>query len=438
MAQYYSLDEAARALGMSTDEFRRRLATEWKTSPRRYPDGATLRFQVREIDELARTLGAGSDTELKLSDSSEDFVPVQDDALSTGPKSGRRGGKPDSDVKLEKGGPKSGAQANIRTEEMDVPGKPSTTRKYQSPLEVSGEAGGKPPTKKEQSSSEFELSLTPDSSDEFDLKLTEDGSDEVDVGVMPGKSGPLKGDSGINLRSPSDSGISLEKSSSEFELQLDSGVSKPKSGPKTGPKSGPKSGPKTGPKSGPKTPSKQAPVPSDESDSEFELTLDDTPAAHPADATAAFPEEQKDIFETDFELPALDDESGSEAVAIEESDTDLESSDFDLGEEGESGSEVRSVPESGKRRRAVAAEEDLDEFDDDLVAADDVAVQPAAKKTWGVLPAIVLIPTVVVMLLVGLMSFELLRNMYGYAAPSKPSGMLVRFFAQQFGDLPKD
>jgi hypothetical protein len=42
------------------------------------------------------------------------------------------------------------------------------------------------------------------------------------------------------------------------------------------------------------------------------------------------------------------------------------------------------------------------------------------------------------MLLVGLMSFELLRNMYGYAAPSKPSGMLVRFFAQQFGDLPKD
>jgi hypothetical protein len=179
-------------------------------------------------------------------------------------------------------------------------------------------------------------------------------------------------------------------------------------------------------------------VPSDESDSEFELTLDDTPAAHAADATAAFPEEQKDIFETDFELPALDDESGSEAVAIEESDTDLESSDFDLGEEGESGSEVRSVPESGKRRRAVAGEEDLDEFDDDLVAADDVAVQPAAKKTWGVLPAIVLIPTVAVMLLVGLMSFELLRNMYGYAAPSKPSGMLVRFFAQQFGDLPKD
>ena len=84
MAQYYSLEEAARALSMSTDEFRRRLATEWKTSPRRYPDGATLRFQVREIDELARTLGQDSDPGLKLAD---------------GPKSGPRlGGKPDSET----------------------------------------------------------------------------------------------------------------------------------------------------------------------------------------------------------------------------------------------------------------------------------------------------------------------------------------------------
>jgi hypothetical protein len=442
MAQYYTLDEAARVLGLSTDEFRRKLATEWKTRPRRVPDGATLRFPAVEVDEIARELGQGSDTELKLADSSDAFEP-----LSSGPKSGpRTGGKPDSDVKLEKGSkPKSGIQANIRTEEMDLDaGKkqpPSSTRKFQSPMEVSGQ-GGKPPSKKDQSSSEFELSLKPDSSDEFDLKLTEDDSDEVDVGVLPGRSGgPLKGDSGINLRTPSDSGISLEKSSSEFELQGESGVSKPKSGPRSGPKTAPKSGPKTGPRSGPKTPSKSAPVPSDESDSEFELTLDDTPAAQAADATVAFPEDQKDIFETDFELPALDDESGSEAVALDESDTDLESSDFDLGGgEAESGSEVVSVPESGRRRaQSVAEAEALDEFDEELVAEEDERpIVVPAKKTWGVLPALVLIPTVVIMLLAGLMSFELLRSMYGYATPSKPSGMLVRFFAQQFGDMPKD
>jgi hypothetical protein len=69
---------------------------------------------------------------------------------------------------------------------------------------------------------------------------------------------------------------------------------------------------------------------------------------------------------------------------------------------------------------------------------DERPVVAPAKKSWGVLPALVLIPTVVIMLLVGLMSFELLRSMYGYVAPSKPSGMLVRFFAQQFGDVPKD
>ena len=375
MAQYYSLDEAARALGMSTDEFRRRLATEWKTSPRRYPDGATLRFQVREIDELARTLGAGSDTELKLSDSSEDFVPVQDDVLSSGPKSGNRGGKPDSDVKLEKGGkPKSGVQANIRTEEMDVPGKPSTTRKYQSPLEVSGEAGGKPPTKKEQSSSEFELSLTPDSSDEFDLKLTEDGSDEVDVGVMPGKSAARSRATAASICArPADSGISLEKSSSEFELQLDSGVSKPKSGPKSGPQVRAEIRPEDRAKVGPEDAFEASPGAERRVRQRVRVDAGRQPAAHPADATAAFPEEQKDIFETDFELPALDDESGSEAVAIEESDTDLESSDFDLGDGRRERQRGASVPESGKRRRAAAAEADLDEFDDDLVAEEDVA-----------------------------------------------------------------
>jgi hypothetical protein len=85
----------------------------------------------------------------------------------------------------------------------------------------------------------------------------------------------------------------------------------------------------------------------------------------------------------------------------------------------------------------VADDEDLDEFDDDFAPA---TVEPAraSAKSWGMLPALVLIPTALVMVLVGIMSFELLRSMWGYTAPSKPSGMMVRFFAQQFGDLPKD
>src|SRR5262245_22777747 len=68
MAQYYTLEEASRALGMSVDAFRKKLATEWRNTPRRYPDGATLRFQAREIDELARTLGRHSDADLQPAD----------------------------------------------------------------------------------------------------------------------------------------------------------------------------------------------------------------------------------------------------------------------------------------------------------------------------------------------------------------------------------
>src|SRR3954447_9354937 len=89
MAQYYTLDEAALKLGLPTDAFRRKLATEWRTTPRRYPDGATLRFLTREIDELARTLGGTSDAELQLGDAplklADDSGISSDDFVALGP-----------------------------------------------------------------------------------------------------------------------------------------------------------------------------------------------------------------------------------------------------------------------------------------------------------------------------------------------------------------
>ena len=111
MAQYYTLDQAAQKLGLTTEAFRRKLATEWKNSPRRYPDGATLRFQVREIDELSRSLGQGSNAEVQASDapagtgsdSSDDFIPLSqsDEVTIGGGKSGRLPkSAPDSDVRL--------------------------------------------------------------------------------------------------------------------------------------------------------------------------------------------------------------------------------------------------------------------------------------------------------------------------------------------------
>src|SRR5438105_513514 len=118
MAQYYTLDEAAQRLGLTTDAFRRKLQTEWRQSPRRYPDGATLRFQAAEIDELARKLGGGSDPDLQLADeplrladdhsSSDDFIPLggEEMVVRKQPASSGRLKKSgsDSDVRLDAAG----------------------------------------------------------------------------------------------------------------------------------------------------------------------------------------------------------------------------------------------------------------------------------------------------------------------------------------------
>ncbi|HKI30356.1 MAG TPA: hypothetical protein VKA46_00595 [Gemmataceae bacterium] len=385
--------------------------------------------------------------------------------------------------------------------------------------------------KKKDSSSDFELTPGTDSSDdslEFGSaeiagtapppkKPADDSSDEeVALGELS-----ASGASGINLDAPMDSGISLEGGEGsgdemEFELSLDSG-----STPKPGPKSG-----KSKPAKAPKAPqpedsdsefeltldadsSAEQPVlqPSAEdsaeadSDSEFELTLDDSGGLVPLEGDKAAAAEEKseegDIFETDFEVPALDEESGSEAVALDESDTDLESSDFDLAlEEGdaasdeESGSQVvaledeEEVDEAAetvqrpskkkakapqKKKAAKGLEKDVGEMletgdegepleeladveDEEAVAGDEEAEeQPqrgrppgppavaAAPAPWGPVPALVLMPCLIVMLLAGLMGYELINNMLGYQQPGKVSGFLTDSLAKTFDlDLPKD
>ncbi|AMV38809.1 helix-turn-helix domain-containing protein [Planctomyces sp. SH-PL62] len=65
MAQFYTLEEAARVLGMSPEELK---AKAQQREVRAFLDGGTWRFRVVDIDELARRHGLGSDAELRLSD----------------------------------------------------------------------------------------------------------------------------------------------------------------------------------------------------------------------------------------------------------------------------------------------------------------------------------------------------------------------------------
>src|SRR5262249_50968201 len=269
-------------------------------------------------------------------------------------------------------------------------------------------------------------------SDDFELQLNTDSSDEVDLGEVPkDKSGKQRsGGSGINLRDPADSGISLEKKgeksdkkkakpptveddSDDFELSLDPGPSA--SGSKPSSKSSTKSGSKSGSKPGGPKSDKVEPVGAD-SDSEFELTLDESSGDSGLEQAALESAEgdKNDIFETDFEIPPMQDESGSEAVAID-SDTDLEKSDFELAlndsdvpSEEETGSQVVLLEDEGAGATGdvdladVSVEEEEsasaalkgvkgrrrhDEEEEEEPVTTPAAV--AAPAPWGPFPAIV-------------------------------------------------
>jgi excisionase family DNA binding protein len=212
-----------------------------------------------------------------------------------------------------------------------------------------------------------------------------------------------------------------------------------------------------------------------DSSGEFELTLDEGGApASGSDSDQTQHEdsgevaEDKDIFETDFDMPALEEDSGSDAVALEgEPDTQLESSDFDLslgeeesgsqvvaleGEEADEGAETVAYqgrrPAEGEEEAAGEAEELLaedeavDETAEGLEEEEELRPRRAAVAApaadWGPLPVILMLPCTIVMLLLAFMSFELLHNMWGYQQPSKPGSMLVTKLADLFGQKVPD
>ena len=65
MAQFYTLEEAARVLGMSPEDLKQKAQHR---EVRAFMDGGSWQFRVADVDELARRRGLGSDPELSLSD----------------------------------------------------------------------------------------------------------------------------------------------------------------------------------------------------------------------------------------------------------------------------------------------------------------------------------------------------------------------------------
>ena len=389
----------------------------------------------------------------------------------------------------------SGSKARSKGNPLNLPTS-SPFELSEADMELDKPAAKKRPSKvadpeKEESSSDFELKpIGETGSSPLELSsseiaaLQEDDSDEVSLGELTGQGAAR---SGINLQDPADSGISLEQGGSdEMELSLDAGAT---------PKPGQIAKDDSSNEFELALDSAESPVAEEESssefelaltgdegaageeesssefelsldadgsseveadsDSEFELTLDPESGLTESDETDALAgdSDEKDIFETDFEVPALEeDESGSQAMAMDD-DTDMETSDFDLDvEEGsseedqESGSQVVTLDDEGEesdegaetearprraRRKAVVEEdegdldleidptEETEEEEEEALVGSAAAAPPAP---WGPLPALLLIPSVLILSVVALLSFELAGTMWNYRQPGHTTG----------------
>jgi excisionase family DNA binding protein len=438
-------------------------------SPR--PDSGRQKSGVSSGPATPPVMRRDSDSDVKLVDAG----PTDSSSIHVGPAKAAT----DSDIRLEP--PKSSrpkAEDAMLTDEIDLDAdlkKQEKTEKPQvksrvshskqqqqppvkSPFELteSGMAPRAPSKQPEEgpsvpdSSSDFELTPVGDSqsplelgsSDEFELALPDDA---VEIGQEPVG---LKGkDSGINLSNPADKGISLEEGtgsdsdSIEFELSLDSHEPTPKPAPAE---------------------------PEVSSDSEFELTLDDSGGLAPLDSDSSPVEKtaaEKDIFETDFEVPALEDDSGSEALALDEtsSDFDLALEPDDISIDDDSGSAVVAVDESavdeaaatvarpskrGRGAAAVAEGDDLGDLFGEVGPEASGELEPGAEAEegpyrevaveaqpapWGVLPVAVLLPCVILMFIVGMMGFELVQNTNGYRPPGFFTKAIGEPIANMFG-----
>src|SRR5258708_39152028 len=85
MAQYYTLEEAARVLHLTPDQVKK-MAEDKKV--RAFRDRGTFRFRSQDIDEVARSLGLGSEPDLQLGE-----VPPPKKSNSPPPKKAPKAGE---------------------------------------------------------------------------------------------------------------------------------------------------------------------------------------------------------------------------------------------------------------------------------------------------------------------------------------------------------
>jgi excisionase family DNA binding protein len=393
--------------------------------------------------------------------------------------------------KAEESRAKSGRQRPKPGSSPSLPTK-SPFELSETDMDVNGPAARQGAKENVDSSSDFELKPMGESSSPLEISSSEmpaaKSDDEVTLGEMTGG----KGASGINLRDPADSGISLEPgssdemdlnlslessstpkpaaraemdsssdisigetdSSSDFDLNVDDGGSSPTEEGSSSEFELSLQEDDASPTEGSSSEfelsldaegsDEGAAVGGSDSDSEFELTLDDS---------GGLSVEQESPSESDLDVSSLNEESGSEVVALDEGDTDLESSEFDLSLEGEeSGSQVVPLEDEEEfdegaatvQRKAAGAaaasgervaeqlDEDLDEAPEgeEEVGTAAAPVAAAAPADWGVAIPLVALLTTIFLFLGAVMSFELIQGMWGYHTGNKVSNLIIHPIAK--------
>jgi hypothetical protein len=243
MAQFYTLEEAARVLGMSPEELKTKAQAR---EVRAFLDSGSWRFRVVDIDELARRRGMGSDAELQLSDLEVPVAPATEESDTGDDLSEFHMGvaKPDlgaetAHLGIPKGGRKSvdtSSEHDILLDELSVPPNPQSG----SSSVIIGGMSGKVPSDsdvrlvpdevKDSSDSDVRIASGTTAKPPSDSDVTLIKDDTADHGIVsgsgetPARKSPLLGSSAEVGAGTSDSDFELNPSSELIDaLQPDSG-----------------------------------------------------------------------------------------------------------------------------------------------------------------------------------------------------------------------
>lgn len=237
MAQFYSLEEAARVLGMSPDDLKSKAQHR---EVRAFLDGGTWRFRVADMDELARRRGLGSDPDLRLSDLD---LPAADSGGDPDLSEFQMGAHPDlgsptMEVRSTGG---SGSDHDLLLDDLSLPPNPVTGS---SSVIIGMSSSGKLPSDSDvrlvpdnpKGSSDSDVRLAPShdykAPSDSDVTLIADDTSHHDVFGNSGASdtsvrkSPVVGSSAelpAHAHSDSDSDFELTPSSVIDALQPDSG-----------------------------------------------------------------------------------------------------------------------------------------------------------------------------------------------------------------------